>query len=267
MPLGGGIELNCRTLLDAVAGVDTGPVKTVPMLNARKREASDSLLPTRQPKHPRLEESTRATPGGLATHSGLVARWTLLAREVVDLASETIKAFGSRASPSTSLSNHPPRLRRSSAPPPPPRPCPPPSQVHTAPPPPRPPIPNEFHKRHMRTKQASLSSFRSDQYSMQTLLNPTHGSGSSPQSASTTGLASVSHSTALPRHQTRDDLLADSVQQCRRAEEMNNILNQRKSKEHIYARKVCFLMSAGYCHSRLTGSFLRNVAQGQSERG
>ena len=266
MPLGGGIELNCRTLLDAVAGVDTAPTKTFPMLNARKREASDPLLPTRQPKHPRLEESTWATPGGLATHSGLVARWTLLAREVVELASETIRAFGSRASPSTSLSNLPPRLRRSSAPPP-PRLCPPPSQVHTDPPPPRPPIPNEFHKHHIQTEQASLSSFRSDQYSMQTLLNPAHGSGSSPQSTSTTGLTSVSHSTALFRHQTGDDLLADSVQQCRRAEETNNILNQRKSKEHIYARKVCFLMSAGYRHSRLTDSFPRNVAQGQSERG
>ena len=234
------------------------------MLNARKREASDSLLPTRQPKHPRLEESTSATAGALATHSGLTTRWTRLAREVVELASETIKAFGSRASPSPNL---PPRLRRSSAPPPPPRSCLPPSQIHTDPPP-RPPIPNEAHRHHIRTDQASLSSsFPSDQHSMQSLLNPTHGSGSSPQSSFTTGFTSVSHSTVLPRHQTGDDLLADSVQQYRRAEELNSSLNQRKNKEHIFARKVCFLIPAGYRHSGLTGSFPRDVAQGQSERG
>ncbi|KAF8128220.1 hypothetical protein EV363DRAFT_437187 [Boletus edulis] len=48
---------------------------------------------------------------------------------------------------------------------------------------------------------------------------------------------SVSHSAALPHRQTRDTLLADSMQQCRRAEEMHNMLIQRKSKEHIDARK------------------------------
>ncbi|KAH0838566.1 hypothetical protein J3R83DRAFT_6887 [Lanmaoa asiatica] len=214
------------------------------MLNARKREASDPLLPTRQPKHPRVEES-----GGLTPHSGLTARWSQLAREVVELASETIKAWGSRSSPSTSLPNHPPRLRRS----PPPRPRPRPRPIHTTPSshlplPLRPPIPTEFHpdEHQIRTKQTTLSSsLQSDQYFMPTLANPTYGSGSSLQSTSTTGFASVSHSTALPRHQTVDDLLADSMQQCRRAEEINNVLNQRKSKEHIYARKVCFAMSAG----------------------
>lgn len=236
------------------------------MLNARKREASDPLLPTRQPKHPRLEENTRATRG-FATHSGLTARWAQLAREVVELASETIKAWGSRASPSNGLPSHSSRLRRSPLPPPRPRPRPRPRQLHTASPsdlpPPRPHIPNEYrpHKHHIRAEHASpASSFPSEQYSMPTLLNPPHGSGSSPQSTSTTGFTSVSHSTTLPRHQTKDDLLADSVQQCRRAEEINNILSQRKSKEHIYARKVCFLMSAGYRHSRLTSSLPHDIA-------
>lgn len=222
------------------------------MLNARKREASDPLLPTRQPKHPRVEQSTRGTLGGFTAQSGLTARWSQLAREVVELASETIKALGSRASPSTSLPNHSPRLRRSPAPPPPPRSRSRLHSVHTAPPsqpplPPRPSIPNEFHPHghQIRPEQTSLSSsLMSDQYSTQSLLNPTHGSGSSLQSTCTTGFTSVSRSTALPRHQTGDDLLADAVQKCRRAEEINNTLNQRRSKEHIYARKVCFAMSA-----------------------
>ena len=233
------------------------------MLNARKREASDPILPTRQPKHPRVEETSWSTPGGVTAHSGLTARWSQLAREVVELASETIKAWGSRSSPSTSLPDRPPRLRRS----PPPSPRSRPRSVHTTLPshppfPPRPPISNESHPHEhpIPTEPASLSSsFLSDQYSMQT-FNPADGSGSSLQSM-TTGLTSVSHSTALPRHQTGDDLLANSVQQCRRAEEINNILNQRKSKEHIYARKVCSAMSTGYRHSRLTCSFPRNVAQ------
>lgn len=234
------------------------------MLNARKREASDPLLPTRQPKHPRLEESTRATRE-LATHSGLTARWAQLAREVVELASETIKAWGSRAPPSNGLPYHSSRLRRSPLPPPRPRPRP--RQLHTAPPsdlpPPRPPISNEFHphNHHIRAEHASpSSSIPPDQYSMPTLLNPPRDSGSSPQSTSTTGFTSVSQPTAVPRHQTKDDLLADSVQQCRRAEEINNILSQRKSKEHIYARKVCLLMSTGYYPSRLTSSLPHDVA-------
>lgn len=208
------------------------------MLNARKREASDPLLPTRQPKYQRVEQSTL---GGLATHPGLTARWTQLAREVVELASETIKAWSSRAPSSTSLPSRSPRLRRSALPPPRPRS----RQVHTAPPsdtlpPSCPPIPNKSypHKHHAQTGQASLpSSFPSDQYSMQTLLNPAHDSGSSVQSKSTTGFTST-----LPHHPTGDDLLAESMQQCRKVEGISNTLSRRKSKEHIYARKVCFPM-------------------------
>ncbi|KAF8446243.1 hypothetical protein L210DRAFT_3619953 [Boletus edulis BED1] len=87
-------------------------------------------------------------------------------------------------------------------------------------------------------EQAALSSsFPSDQYSTQALLNPTHGSCSTLQSASMTGSTCVSHSAALPHRQTRDTLLADSMQQCRKAEEMHNMLSQRKNKEHIYAWK------------------------------
>lgn len=229
------------------------------MLNARKREASDPILPTRQPKHPRVEESSRSTSSGLTVHSGLTARWSQLAREVVELASETIKAWGSRSSPSTSLPDRPPQLRRS------PPPCSRPRPVHTAPPshhppPPRPAIPSKFHphERPIQTEQTSLSSsLPSDQYSMQN-FNPTDGSGSSLQS-STTGLTTVSHSTALPCYQTRDDLLASSVQQCRRAEEINNTLSQRKSKEHIYFRKVCSAMSAEHRYFRLSCSFPRST--------
>ncbi|KAG8220076.1 cysteine proteinase [Butyriboletus roseoflavus] len=187
------------------------------MLNTRKREASDPLLPTRQPKHPRVEQNTRST-GGLTAHTRLPARWYQLGREAVKLVSDTIMVLGSRASPSTSLPNHPPRLQRLL-------------------PPPRPPIPNESYPHDHQIRTGLSSSLQSDQYSMQTPLNSTRDSGSSLQSTSTTGFTSVSHSTALPHHQTGDDLLAGSVQQCRRAEEINNILYQRKNKEHIYARK------------------------------
>ena len=249
-------------LFDTVADVDTAqPKPSSSMLNARKREASDPILPTRQPKYPRVEEGGWGTPGGFAVHSGLAARWSQLAREVVELASETIMAWGSLSSPSTELSNAPPRLRRS-LPPPPPRS--PPRPLHTAPASHlslHPPIPNELLPRDLLilTEQGNLSStLLSDHHSMQT-FNPTDGSGSSIHST-TTGLTSVPHSAALPRNQTADDILASSVRQYRRAEETNNVLNQRKSKEHIYARKVCFDMSPGCRHSKLTYSFSRNIA-------
>lgn len=229
------------------------------MLNARKREASDPLLPTRQPKHPRVEHTTHSA--GLAAHSGLTARWTQLAREAVELASETIKALGSRTSFTTSLPNYPPRLRRSPSPRARSRPHV--RRVRTTspsdpPPPPRPSIPNEFYP--LRMEPATLSSsFSSAQYPTQAPLTSTRGSDNL-QLPSTFG-----HPTARP-YQTGDDLLAGSVHQCRRVEEMNNILSQRKSKEHIYARKVCVLMCR-IMSFRLTSFLPRNVAQSQSERG
>lgn len=226
------------------------------MLNGRKRQASDPILPTRQPKHPRVEESTGGIPAGLTVHSGLAARWGELAREVVQLVSETLRVWRSRPSLPSSF-NVAPRPRRSLPPRFRPR------TVYTVPrsrplPLPYPPMPNEFHHVHRaQLEPTSLpSSLVSDSYSMQT-SNPTDGSSSSMQSA-TTGITSVSHSTPLPRPQTGDDLLADSVQLCRKAEERDNVLRQRRSKEHIYARKVCLFtfgnasVPGSLAHSRPT---------------
>ncbi|KAG9314631.1 cysteine proteinase [Chiua virens] len=199
------------------------------MFNTRKRMAQDPLLPTRQPKHPRVEESSCSAPDAQATaRSSLTARWSQIARELYELTTETIKALGSPPSPPPAL---PPHLRRLSLPPS--------TRPHSPSPPLRPTIPNEFHtyEHQIQAEQTSLSSsLSSHQYSTQTLPNPAHASSSSLQLTSTTGLTSFSRSNVEPHDQTGDGLLVDAVQQRRKIEEMYHVLNRRRSKEHIFSR-------------------------------
>ncbi|KIK98322.1 hypothetical protein PAXRUDRAFT_697394 [Paxillus rubicundulus Ve08.2h10] len=192
-------------------------------MNARKRKASDHLLPTTQTKHSRTEKlRTKEPPGMLAVLcQGMQDGWNHFCRKSMPLLPPIDEHDASQVPP-----------------------LPPNRQVHTTPAPhpaipPRLPIPSEFHshKPEARSQHSNLpSSFPSNSNSMKTL----NSSNTSPQSATSTEMTSISSKPAsLPRHHTMDATLEEYIRISRTTEQSKKAYSHTRTRPHIYHPHVC----------------------------
>ncbi|KAH7883881.1 cysteine proteinase [Phlebopus sp. FC_14] len=184
--------------------------------NARKRQASDSLLPTRLAKHPRKDNSP-----------GLVARWRQLASDALNLGCETFMAF--LPTPNDDEDTARPTALAPT------------QSLHSAPTrtvlPSRYPIPRECHPSGDPPSRPHDSHLSSSLPSNSDSLITSNSNSTSLRSAITTGQTSIeSKPISVPGDKTMDDVLEEFIRKSQRANKMHPMLSHRRSREHIFAR-------------------------------